>query len=63
MNAIAIIGAGQMGAGIAHVCALAGLDAVDGYVEQERLDARQGANVGDAVAHLAGADDADFIDH
>ncbi|MDP7539096.1 MAG: 3-hydroxyacyl-CoA dehydrogenase NAD-binding domain-containing protein, partial [Alphaproteobacteria bacterium] len=26
VNSVAIIGAGQMGSGIAHVCALSGLD-------------------------------------
>ena len=38
MNAIAVIGAGQMGAGIAHVCALAGLDVTLIDIAQERLD-------------------------
>ena len=35
---IAIIGAGQMGSGIAHVCALAGLDVTLIDVAQEQLD-------------------------
>ncbi len=36
---IGVIGAGQMGAGIAHVCALAGFDVCLRDIEQERLDA------------------------
>ena len=38
INKIAIIGAGQMGSGIAHVCALAGLDVTLIDVGQEPLD-------------------------
>ncbi|NWH07597.1 MAG: 3-hydroxybutyryl-CoA dehydrogenase [Alphaproteobacteria bacterium] len=36
---IGIIGAGQMGNGIAHVCALAGYDVLINDISQERLDA------------------------
>jgi 3-hydroxybutyryl-CoA dehydrogenase len=36
---IAVIGAGQMGSGIAHVCALAGLEVTLIDISQERLDA------------------------
>jgi 3-hydroxybutyryl-CoA dehydrogenase len=36
---VAVIGAGQMGSGIAHVCALAGLEVTLIDVSQERLDA------------------------
>ncbi len=38
INTIAVIGAGQMGSGIAHVCALAGLDVTLIDVGQEPLD-------------------------
>ena len=36
---IAVIGAGQMGGGIAHVCALAGLDVLVNDVSAERIEA------------------------
>jgi len=39
IKSVGIIGAGQMGAGIAHVVALAGYDVVIHDVSQERLDA------------------------
>ncbi len=38
MDKIAVIGAGQMGSGIAHVCALAGLDVTLIDIKQEPLD-------------------------
>jgi 3-hydroxybutyryl-CoA dehydrogenase len=38
IRSIGIIGAGQMGNGIAHVCALAGYDVVLNDIEQDRLD-------------------------
>ena len=38
INTIGVIGAGQMGNGIAHVCALAGLDVKLMDVNQEQLD-------------------------
>ncbi len=39
IHSIAIIGAGQMGSGIAHVCALSGLDVTLIDIAQDRLDA------------------------
>jgi|TARA_B100000959_G_scaffold150551_1_gene157931 3-hydroxybutyryl-CoA dehydrogenase len=39
VNSVAIIGAGQMGSGIAHVCALSGLNVTLIDIAQERLDA------------------------
>jgi 3-hydroxybutyryl-CoA dehydrogenase len=39
VNSVAIIGAGQMGSGIAHVCALSGLDVILIDIAQDRLDA------------------------
>ncbi|MDP1853995.1 MAG: 3-hydroxyacyl-CoA dehydrogenase NAD-binding domain-containing protein, partial [Candidatus Omnitrophota bacterium] len=36
---VGIIGAGQMGSGIAHVCALAGFDVGVNDVSKERIDA------------------------
>ena len=36
---VGVIGAGQMGSGIAHVCALAGLDVGLNDISQERIDA------------------------
>ena len=39
IRTIGVIGAGQMGNGIAHVCALAGFDVVLNDVSAERLDA------------------------
>jgi 3-hydroxybutyryl-CoA dehydrogenase len=39
IRTIGVIGAGQMGNGIAHVCALAGFDVVLNDVAQDRLDA------------------------
>jgi len=38
IQSIGVIGAGQMGNGIAHVCALAGYDVVLNDIAQERLD-------------------------
>jgi 3-hydroxybutyryl-CoA dehydrogenase len=38
LHRIGIIGAGQMGSGIAHVCALAGLDVVVTDINEEALD-------------------------
>jgi 3-hydroxybutyryl-CoA dehydrogenase len=38
LNRIGVIGAGQMGSGIAHVCALAGLDVVVTDINEEALD-------------------------
>jgi 3-hydroxybutyryl-CoA dehydrogenase len=38
MKTIGVIGAGQMGSGIAHVCALAGLDVLLGDVDPAALD-------------------------
>src|SRR5258707_12193722 len=38
MKTIGVIGAGQMGSGIAHVCALAGLDVRMGDVDPAALD-------------------------
>src|SRR5580692_1859638 len=35
---VGIIGAGQMGGGIAHVCALAGYDVLINDLEQQRID-------------------------
>jgi 3-hydroxybutyryl-CoA dehydrogenase len=43
VHRIGIIGAGQMGAGIAHVCALAGLDVVLTDVGEEALERGRGA--------------------
>ena len=40
LHRIGVIGAGQMGGGIAHVCALAGLDVVMTDVSEEALAAR-----------------------
>lgn len=39
IKSIGVIGAGQMGSGIAHVCALAGFEVRMSDIEQERLDA------------------------
>ena len=39
IQTIGVVGAGQMGNGIAHVCALAGYDVLLNDVSQERLDA------------------------
>lgn len=39
IKTIAVIGAGQMGNGIAHVCALAGFDVLLNDVSQDRIDA------------------------
>ena len=36
---VGVIGAGQMGSGIAHVCALAGLDVVLNDVSEDRVKA------------------------
>ena len=36
---VGVIGAGQMGSGIAHVCALAGCEVILSDLEQERIDA------------------------
>jgi 3-hydroxybutyryl-CoA dehydrogenase len=38
IRSIGVIGAGQMGNGIAHVCALAGYDVVLNDIEQDKLD-------------------------
>ncbi|MFD0914929.1 3-hydroxybutyryl-CoA dehydrogenase [Pseudahrensia aquimaris] len=38
LNKIAIIGAGQMGSGIAHVCALAGMDVLLYDIEKSRIE-------------------------
>ena len=38
IRSVGVIGAGQMGNGIAHVCALAGYDVVMNDISQERLD-------------------------
>ncbi|GAB4193038.1 MAG: 3-hydroxybutyryl-CoA dehydrogenase [Thalassobaculales bacterium] len=38
MKTIGVIGAGQMGSGIAHVCALSGYDVILQDIAQERLD-------------------------
>jgi 3-hydroxybutyryl-CoA dehydrogenase len=43
LRRIGVIGAGQMGAGIAHVCALAGLDVVVTDVNEEALQRGRGA--------------------
>ena len=39
IKTVGIIGAGQMGSGIAHVCALAGFDVGVNDVSKERIDA------------------------
>ncbi|MGY9057389.1 MAG: 3-hydroxyacyl-CoA dehydrogenase NAD-binding domain-containing protein, partial [Alphaproteobacteria bacterium] len=39
VDRIGVIGAGQMGNGIAHVCAVAGYDVVLADISQDRLDA------------------------
>jgi 3-hydroxybutyryl-CoA dehydrogenase len=39
IRSVGVIGAGQMGNGIAHVCALAGYDVVMNDISQDRLDA------------------------
>jgi 3-hydroxybutyryl-CoA dehydrogenase len=39
INKVGVIGAGQMGTGIAHVCALAGLDVVLNDVSEDRIKA------------------------
>jgi 3-hydroxybutyryl-CoA dehydrogenase len=39
IKTIGVVGAGQMGGGIAHVCALAGYDVLLSDVSQERIDA------------------------
>jgi 3-hydroxybutyryl-CoA dehydrogenase len=39
IGTIGVIGAGQMGNGIAHVCALAGFDVILNDISQDRLDA------------------------
>src|SRR5689334_18312364 len=39
IKTVGIIGAGQMGAGIAHVCALAGYDVLLHDVSSDRIDA------------------------
>jgi 3-hydroxybutyryl-CoA dehydrogenase len=39
INKVGVIGAGQMGSGIAHVCAQAGLDVVMNDIAEERLQA------------------------
>src|ERR1041385_5697506 len=43
ISKIGIIGAGQMGSGIAHVCALAGLDPVISDISEEQLKKSVGA--------------------
>ncbi|MGD9659541.1 MAG: 3-hydroxyacyl-CoA dehydrogenase NAD-binding domain-containing protein, partial [Methylocystis sp.] len=45
---IGVIGAGQMGKGIAHVCALAGYDVALNDISQERID----AGVADIAAQM-----------
>ena len=39
IRTVGVIGAGQMGTGIAHVCALAGYDVKLNDVSRERIDA------------------------
>ena len=39
IQTVGVIGAGQMGNGIAHVCALAGYDVLLHDVKRERVDA------------------------
>jgi 3-hydroxyacyl-CoA dehydrogenase len=39
IHRVGVIGAGQMGSGIAHVCALAGLDVALNDVSEERVKA------------------------
>jgi 3-hydroxybutyryl-CoA dehydrogenase len=38
IKSVGVIGAGQMGSGIAHVCALGGYDVLLHDVSQERID-------------------------
>jgi 3-hydroxybutyryl-CoA dehydrogenase len=42
IKTVGVIGAGQMGAGIAHVCALAGYDVLLNDISRERIDAGVG---------------------
>ena len=50
LRRIGVIGAGQMGGGIAHVCALAGLDVVMTDISDEALQRGR-----DAIDRIAGA--------
>ena len=55
---IGVIGAGQMGKGIAQVCALAGLDVALNDVSAERIS----AGIDDIAAHLQRAVDRGQLD-
>ena len=55
---IGVIGAGQMGKGIAHVCALAGYDVALNDISQERID----AGIADVAAQMGRAVERGQID-
>ncbi|MFA6206259.1 MAG: 3-hydroxyacyl-CoA dehydrogenase NAD-binding domain-containing protein, partial [Methylocystis sp.] len=55
---IGVIGAGQMGKGIAHVCALAGYDVALNDISQERID----AGIADVAAQMRRAVERGQID-
>ena len=50
---VGIIGAGQMGSGIAHVCALAGFDVGVNDVSKDRIDAGLAKGLKPGVDHEA----------
>ncbi|WP_417518761.1 3-hydroxybutyryl-CoA dehydrogenase [Minwuia sp.] len=53
IRSIGVIGAGQMGNGIAHVCALAGYDVVLNDISQEQLDKALGVIEGNLMRQAA----------
>ncbi|MGO9675387.1 MAG: 3-hydroxybutyryl-CoA dehydrogenase [Methylocella sp.] len=58
INKIGVIGAGQMGTGIAQVCAVAGIDVVLNDISQERIE----AGISVIESHLAKQVDRQLID-
>jgi 3-hydroxybutyryl-CoA dehydrogenase len=53
INKVGVIGAGQMGNGIAHVCAIAGMDVVMSDVSEERLRAGLATITGNMARQVA----------
>ena len=53
IQSVGVIGAGQMGNGIAHVCALAGLDVTLSDVSKDQLDKALAMTPGTALERYA----------